>query len=107
MKTIDLVSDVAVVLSGTIMDWKRLNASDGDLAHFSDLESYPERSWDGVGGSLSAIKKTFDQLEKLRDNLNSLEKSCSNDAEGCKSLRLLQIHVLTGVAENPVDRRRK
>lgn len=81
MKTIDLVSDVAVVLSGTIMDWKRFNASDGDLAYFSDLESYSERSWNGVRGSLSAIQKTFDQLEKLRDDLNSLEKSCSNDAE--------------------------
>lgn len=80
METIKLVNDVISVLSRTITDWKRFNAHDGDHAYFSDLESYPEKSQDPVRGSLSAIKKTFDQLEKLQDNLGSLEKSCSNDA---------------------------
>ena len=81
MKTIDLLSDLIAVLSKAIMEWENFNASDGDLAYFSDLESYPEGSRAPVRGSLAAIERTFKELEKLREDLLDLGKSCSNNAE--------------------------
>ena len=81
MKTIDLLSDLKAVLSKVITEWESFNAPDGDLAYFSDLESFPEKSRAPVRRSLGAIKGTFKELGKLREDLLDVEKSCSNDAE--------------------------
>jgi len=81
MKTIDLLSDLIAVLSKVVMEWENFNTSDGDLAYFSDLKSFPKGSRAPVRRSLGAIKRTFKELEKLREDLLVLGKSCSNKAE--------------------------
>jgi hypothetical protein len=80
MKTIDLLSDVTAVLSKSIKDGKKFNAGDGDVAYFSDLQSFPKTSRAPVQRSLCAIKRTFEELENLQEGLLVLEKSCSNHA---------------------------
>jgi hypothetical protein len=104
IKTIDLLSDITAVLSKAIMEWKRFNAPNGDLAYFSDLESFPNMSRSHIIKWLVAIKRTFEELENLQEDLLALEKACSNDAEAVGHSTLPDTHLLRALAQTLVER---
>jgi hypothetical protein len=85
---IHLLGKLRNVLSGTLKQWGAFTSPDGgDIGYFFDLEHpFPSESTQSVdtchaGRSLSAIKKTFVNLDGLLQKIDLLRDDLSRDFE--------------------------
>jgi hypothetical protein len=74
---VELLSELANVLSGTIGQFSSFLATDGDIMQFHDIATSaisPDACrW------LSEIKQSFRQLQTLQQSISCLKDSCTED----------------------------
>ena len=77
------------VLSGVLRKWETFSSEGGDLGYFSDLDKFPTNSPQfreaaHAGRSLRSIKRAFDELLGLEQDLVLLKQSLIEFSRGVR-----------------------